>query len=59
MKTLLFRSLDKGEKEKLTNACNRVIDLLRRELNLEIWECYFVVHVLNDEFPTEHIGKKE
>ena len=58
MKTLLFRGLDQQEKTKLINACHQVIDLLRKDLKLRIWECYLVSKVLLEEFPVEDLPKE-
>ncbi len=38
-------------KPKMENATNKVINLLRKELGLEPWECYFVLDTLIKSIP--------
>lgn len=52
MKTLFYRKIDQA---KMSSAADRVIDLLRKELKLEPYECYFVVENLYKSFPKEEI----
>lgn len=53
--TFFVRHLDKTKQKQLSNACNEVIELLRVDLSLKQWECYFVVKTLYDSFPMEGI----
>jgi len=48
---LFFRGLDDTERIKLMDATDKVIDLLRKTLKLEKWECLLVVKTLYDCFP--------
>ena len=48
---IFWRSFNSAEKDKLSNATNRVIDVLRKELKLEPFECLIVVRTLYQEFP--------
>ena len=51
-KTLFCRKIDG---EKMMFACDAVIDLLRKKLKLEPWECFFVVENLYKTFPREDL----
>lgn len=52
--TLMWRKIDQ---KKMTEATNRVIDLLRKELKLEPYECYFVIQTLYKEFPLDTLER--
>lgn len=46
--TFLCRKVNQA---KMTDAANQVIDLLRKQLKLKPYECFYVVQVLYKEFP--------
>ncbi len=56
-KAIFYRKVDDKTKVILDAACRRVIDVLRKELKLEPWQCYFVVETLYKEFPKENLVK--
>lgn len=49
-KTLFYRKVDP---EKMERATSGVIDLLRKTMKLETWECWFVIDTLYKSFPKE------
>jgi hypothetical protein len=51
-KTLVYRKVDPA---KMELACNDVIDLLRKTLKLEPFECYYVIETLYKSFPKEDL----
>lgn len=56
---LFWRSCNQAKKDKLANATDRVIDLLRKELKLEPYECLLVVKTLYREFPLESLKTRK
>jgi len=59
IKKLFVRSLSNEEKKKLKGIIVQVIDFLRKELKLKIWECYFIVKILHEEFPIEYLFEEK
>jgi len=57
--TLFYRSIQPETKLKLSDACCKTIDFLRKQLKLKKWETYLVVQTLFEEFPKDELLKEE
>jgi hypothetical protein len=53
-KTLVCRKVDSA---KMELACNEVINMLRRTLKLEPFECFYVIETLYKTFPKEDLTR--
>ena len=51
----VYKKLTEEQKEKFNTITNEVIDFLRSEKKLEIWECYFIIKALFESFPIEDL----
>lgn len=52
---LLFRKLTPKKREELSKCTDKIIDYMRKVLNLDKWECYYLVGILKDSFPIEEL----
>jgi len=52
---LLWKKFTPELKKKLSKCSSQLIDYMRKELQLETWECYWLVRTLFEEFPIESL----